>query len=311
MCAELEGHRLRLASVGSGAINNGFRQWVSSVRGAVPVLAAQVGSERPVACRHEPGSYVNTNADGDVTYESKTVRVVRGTESRTVAKWNRDGWEVVSQSPGTLRTEITFRRPAPKSQRTLLIIGGGVAAIAIATVIGIGVVTENRGNQNGSDGSQSSAVSESSATNELAPSGTIETVPLPKPADVVLTAENTSEFAALLATTDYCSPDVAAFADANRGRTISFPGSVGAINPYEGASTRYLILINAGDYSETSAPGPAFQFRDVNTSNDLRWADPAPDTISVGTNLDVTAKVDRYEESSCLFLLDPVATAVR
>ncbi|MBY6537592.1 DUF4839 domain-containing protein [Rhodococcus sp. BP-349] len=254
---------------------------------------------------------MNTNADGDVTYESKTVRVVRGTESRTVSKWNKDGWEIASQSPGTLRTEITFRRPAPKSHRTLLIIGGGVAAIAIATVIVIGVVTENRGNQNGSDGSQSSAVSEPSATNEQAPSGTVETVPLPKPADAVLTAENTPEFAALLATTDYCSPDVAAFADANRGRTISFPGSVGAINPYEGASTRYLILINAGDYSETSAPGPAFQFRDVNTSNDLRWADPAPDTINVGNNLDVTAKVDRYEESSCLFLLDPVATAVR
>ncbi|MBY6687522.1 DUF4839 domain-containing protein [Rhodococcus sp. BP-149] len=258
---------------------------------------------------------MNTNADGDVTYESKTVRVVRGTESRTVAKWNRDGWEVVSQSPGTLRTEITFRRPAPKSHRTLLIIGGGVAAIAIAIIIGIGVVTENRGNQNGSDGSQSAAASESSVTNEQAPTGDVETVPVPvpvpKPSDVVLTAENTPVFAALLATTDYCSPDVAAFADANRGRTISFPGNVGAINPYEGASTRYLILINAGDYSETSAPGPAFQFRDVNTSNDLRWADPAPDTINVGTNLDVTAKVDRYEESSCLFLLDPVATAVR
>lgn len=48
-----------------------------------------------------------------------------------------------------------------------------------------------------------------------------------------------------------------------------------------------------------------------NTSNDLRWAAPAPDTISVGTNLDVTATVDSYEESSCLFILDPVATAVR
>ena len=58
------------------------------------------------------GSHVTTNADGDVTYESKTTRVVRGTESRTVAKWNRDGWEVVSQSPRTLRTAITFRRLA-------------------------------------------------------------------------------------------------------------------------------------------------------------------------------------------------------
>ncbi|NKR27657.1 DUF4839 domain-containing protein [Rhodococcus hoagii] len=30
-----------------------------------------------------------------------------------------------------------------------------------------------------------------------------------------------------------------------------------------------------------------------------------------GTNLSITAKVDRYEERSCLFPLEPVTTAVR
>ncbi|WP_369597510.1 DUF4839 domain-containing protein [Rhodococcus sp. 06-1460-1B] len=71
------------------------------------------------------------------------------------------------------------------------------------------------------------------------------------------------------------------------------------------------MLIGAGDFSETSAPGPAFQFRDVNTTDDLRWVGSVPDTIGVGANLSVTAEVNRYEERSCLFLLEPVATSVR
>ncbi|ORJ98695.1 hypothetical protein A6F58_06270 [Prescottella equi] len=66
---------------------------------------------------------------------------------------------------------------------------------------------------------------------------------------------------------------------------------------------------SVGDFSEM--PGPSFQFRDVNTMNDLHWVGSVPDTISGGTNLSITAKVDRYEERSCLFPLEPVTTAVR
>ncbi|MGW5268385.1 DUF4839 domain-containing protein [Rhodococcus sp. NPDC003994] len=253
---------------------------------------------------------MNTTTDGNVTYESKTVRAIRGTESRTIAKWTADGWEVVSQSLGTIRTEITFRRPAPKSRRTLLIAGGVVAALALATIAVVGALTEDR---DAADASSEPILSEPSAPNEGAPSADDETVSVApaEPADAVLTPQTSPELASVLTSTDYCSSEIAAFASLNSGRTISFPGSVGAIAPYEDTDTRYLILINAGDYSETSTLGPAFQFRDVNTTYDLRWADPAPDTISVGTNLNVTAKVDRYEDSSCLFLIDPVATAVR
>ena len=59
--------------------------------------------------------------DTEITYETKTVRAVRGMESRTIEKWESEGWEVVSQVPAKIRTEITFRRPAPKSRRGLLL----------------------------------------------------------------------------------------------------------------------------------------------------------------------------------------------
>lgn len=61
-------------------------------------------------------------SDGEVTYETKTVRAVRGMES--IKKWEADGWEFVSQSPGKVQAEITFRRPQPKSRRLLWMIGG-------------------------------------------------------------------------------------------------------------------------------------------------------------------------------------------
>ncbi|WP_139812295.1 DUF4839 domain-containing protein [Prescottella equi] len=245
--------------------------------------------------------------DTDVRYETKTVRAIRGMESRTIKKWEDDGWEFVSQAPGKLQAEITFRRPKPKSRQLPWIVGGGV--FVLATIIAIGMISERNA---------APAVSVSPVPSETAaapseqptPESTVAApAPSPEPDDVVLTPENSPELAALLTGTDYCAPDVAAFAAAHRGQTIAFPGYIGAMGPHGSAKTRYDILINAGDFSETS--GPSFQFRDVNTMNDLHWVGSVPDTIGVGANLSITAEVDRYEERSCLFLLEPVTTAVR
>lgn len=249
--------------------------------------------------------------DTEVTYETKTVRAIRGMESRTIKKWEDDGWELVSQAPGKVQTEITFRRPKPKSRLLLWIIGGGVLVLALATIITFGVI----GERNAAPAESAAPVpSETVATPSEEPSSEpTDTAPSPSPEpdDVVLTPETSPELAALLTVTDYCGPEVAAFAAAHSGQTIAFPGYIGAMNPHENSTTRYDILIGAGDFSETAAPGPAFQFRDVNTTTDLHWAGAVPDTVGVGTNLSITAEVDRYEESSCLFLLDPAATAVR
>lgn len=247
--------------------------------------------------------------DTEVTYETRTVRAIRGMESRTIKKWEDDGWEFVSQAPGKVQTEITFRRPKPQSRRLLWIVGGGV--LVLATIIAFGVI----GEKNAAPAESANAVpSETAAapSEQPSPESTDATpTPSPEPRDVVLTSENSPELAAVLAGTDTCAPDVAAFAAAHSGQTIAFPGSIGAMGPHGGAKTRYDILVGAGDFSETSSPGPAFQFRDVNTTNNLHWVGAVPDTIGVGTNLSVTAKVDRYEERSCLFLLEPVTTAVR
>ena len=76
-------------------------------------------------------------ADDDVQYESKDVRAIRGTEARTIAKWQKDGWELVTQSQGPLlQTKLTFRRPKPKTPwRLLAVLGGFVLLLIIFAVI--------------------------------------------------------------------------------------------------------------------------------------------------------------------------------
>jgi hypothetical protein len=58
---------------------------------------------------------VRPGVGDEVQYEFMSARALRGTEARTIAKWEKDGWELDTQSPGTLRTELTFRRVKPKN----------------------------------------------------------------------------------------------------------------------------------------------------------------------------------------------------
>jgi hypothetical protein len=251
-------------------------------------------------------------ADAEVTYETKSVRAIRGMESRTVAKWEAEGWELVSQTPGKLQTELILRRPKPKSRRLLFALVGGGVAVVLAGVVTLGVISEQG---TAVSESASPAASESESTSTPSEAASAETAqpaqPSAVPEAVTLTPENNAELAALLGLGDYCDPSIAAFAATYAGQTIEFPGNISAMGPHGSATTRYDILIGAGDYSETSSRGPAFQFRDVNTTNDMHYVGPTPDTIGVRTNLVVTAEVVEYEQSSCLFLLDPVSTVVR
>ena len=126
-----------------------------------------------------------------------------------------------------------------------------------------------------------------------------------------LTVENSADLAALLAEPDYCADRIAAFASTYRGRIIEFDGNIAAMNRHGDYETRFDVLVYAGDYSETVAIGPAFQFRDVNYY-DLHLTGPnVPDSVGQGINLRITAEVGEYETSSCLFLLKPVSTEVR
>ena len=253
----------------------------------------------------------DTNAADSTKYETKNVRAIRGTEERAISKWEKEGWELVSRAQKPLHAEIVLRRPLPKRPWRLIAIGGGALVVVLAGVVVIGALGE-RGDQDDAGvpataaAPPSPAASSTRGTTPPAPSVDEEPV-----ADAVLTPQSDAELARVLEAGDSCGADVQAFADAHAGDTISFDASVGAINSHDGAATRYDLLINPGDFSETEARGPAFQFRDVNTTSDLNYSGAAPDTIGVGTNLGVTAEIVEYESSSCLFLLEPVETTVR
>ena len=248
-------------------------------------------------------------ADGQPQYEIKTVQAIRGTEARTIAKWENDGWEVTGQAPGRIRTEISMRRPKQKLSVRALAIAGGVAAVLVVALVLLNVLGGDDDVAPVADTASASepaaSVTEQSApvAEQLAPS--VESVPL------ALTPETNADFAAILALTDYCAPEIAAFANNYKGQTLNFPASIGAMNKHGSYDTRYDILVNAGDFSPTTATGPFFQFRDKNIVSDLKLVGEVPDTIGVGANISVTAEVVEYEESTCLFLLNPVETRMR
>lgn len=98
-----------------------------------------------------------------VQYETKTVKVVRGTEAWTISKRESDGWELVSQSPGKLRTELVFRRPKPKPPWRLIAILGGALVLLF---IFIGIMATLEGRADGSD----AAPSETPHSEAVAPS---------------------------------------------------------------------------------------------------------------------------------------------
>lgn len=253
-------------------------------------------------------------ADENMTYESKTVKTLRGTETQAAAKWEKQGWEVVSQTTGRLQSELVLRRPKPKSRTLLWVVGAAAVAVVLTTVIVVGSLNESGTGGDVADVTPS-AISETPADPEPeAPEETAAPAPEPAPTESAvepITAENDAAFAALLTLGDYCDPAIAAFAEQHVGEAVAFAGNVGAIAPHGDFDTRFDLLIGPGDYSETDQPGPAFQFRDENLTTDLNYVGNTPDTIGVGTNLDVTAELGEYDENSCVLVLEPVATSFR
>nr|WP_254367842.1 DUF4839 domain-containing protein [Microbacterium sp. NC79] len=238
-----------------------------------------------------------------------TVKSIRGRESRAIEKWEKEGWELVSQPPGKIQTEIVLRRPKKKLPIVLFAILGGLAVTGL--IVGVIVSSINAG-ENVPDAEPTTITSEAPAEPSAPASEATEPSETPSTTNEseAITIDNNAEFAALLQERDYCSPVVSTFAEKYAGKTIELDASIGAMNNHDGSATRYDILISAGDFSETTAVGPAFQFRDVN-AGDLHLTDNDRDAFGVGDNLRVTATVEKYEQQSCLFLLDPVETSFR
>lgn len=126
-----------------------------------------------------------------------------------------------------------------------------------------------------------------------------------------LTIENNEDFAALAVITDTCSSDIGEFAAKYQGRNLEFDGYIGAMANHGDYDTRYDFLVNVGDFSETSSPGPNFKYRDVSAFDLNLEGDDAPDYIGVGDNLHFVAEIREFKELQCLLLLDPVSTQAR
>lgn len=119
----------------------------------------------------------------DVQYETRAVKTVRGMESRTKAKIEKEGWEFVSQTQGTLRSELNFRREKPKTPWKLLGIGGGGLALLIIVLLVGNAIRGADGGTAGSDTAPlptpSQIASSEAATEASSPSAA------PEPATVV------------------------------------------------------------------------------------------------------------------------------
>lgn len=254
----------------------------------------------------------------DIQYEEKAVRTIRGTEARSIEKWQKDGWELVAKDEGRLRTELTFRRPKPKTPWRLIAAGGGLVVVLIAFSLIMGAMTgDGEGGPSAAPADSASPTFEQqvSATPEAEESATPseEAEPSETATEEVLTVENNEDLAALLAAPAE-SPLIEEFAAKYGGDLIEFDASIGAMANHGDYDTRYDILISAGDYSETVATGPNFQFLDVNTVSDLHYVDDIddrPETIGVGDNLRVVARVLEFNPDTLLFQLDPVSTQFR
>jgi hypothetical protein len=73
-----------------------------------------LGARKPSRCSRLLEKDARDREDAVVTvakrYENKIVQAIRGTEDKTIAKWEAAGWEFVSRDQGTFRTALTFRR---------------------------------------------------------------------------------------------------------------------------------------------------------------------------------------------------------
>lgn len=287
----------------------------------------------------------------DIKYEYKSVQAVRGMESRSIAKEQREGgWELCDQTQGTLRTTLKFRRVKPETSLTKAwdmfrglapakqrVVVAGMAVLLLVAAVGIG--TSAAQEKAATQSTESAAVNEKPApsptpslseetdlavTPESSPTKSTESAalseksaPSPTPAlaeetDQVINLENNKDLAALLVATDYCDPSMAQFAAKYQGRKIEFDGSITNMRRHENYTTRYDILVGPGDAGPNTTAGPAFKYENVNML-DLKFTGKSvPSYVTEGDTFRFTAEVGEYKPNQgCLFFLTPVSTTVR
>lgn len=235
----------------------------------------------------------------EIKYEYKTVQTVRGTNGLVVSKMQKDGWELVEEAQGTLRSSLKFRRPK-KPQPWLLIGTAAAGLVTLAIVIGVASALSDGGEEKDESGKPTVAASEGS-------SATPAPGPTPSAATEVITPQNTPEFAALLKA-DNCDDANVDFASRHKGRTIAFNGSIVIMTPHGDYDTRYDFLLGPGDKGPNTGAGPSFKYEDVNILNLNLTGKKIPATVGAGDKFRFVAEVGEFNADKCLFYLDPIST---
>ncbi|MFF3446479.1 DUF4839 domain-containing protein [Streptomyces sp. NPDC002667] len=236
----------------------------------------------------------------EITYEYKTVRAVRGTDSRVISKMQEDGWELVERAQGTLRSTLDFRRPKKPVPWRLIGTAAG-ALVTLAVVIGVASALTGGGEKKDGAG-------KSTATADEKPSAT--PTPTKSAAPEVITPRNNPKFAALLKA-DSCDDANLDFATRHKGQTVAFDGSIVNMAPHGDYNTRYDLLLGPGDKGPRTAVGPAFKYEDVNVLDLKLTGKKIPATVGAGDRFHFVAEVGEFNPGSCLFFLHPVTTEVR
>lgn len=122
-----------------------------------------------------------------------------------------------------------------------------------------------------------------------------------------LTVDNCLELASMLSNKAEIDPSYSDFATKYKGRTIEFDGRIDYCTHYENYDTRFDYLVSSGDYDPDHQIGPSFKFENV-SYYDLHTD---MDTVSVGWNVHIIAKVESFDANSGLFYLDPVSVTKR
>ncbi|MEU1232010.1 DUF4839 domain-containing protein [Streptomyces sp. NPDC005828] len=237
-----------------------------------------------------------------IKYEHKTVQAVRGTDGLVISKMQKDGWELVGQTQGMLRSTLDFRRPKKPVPRLLI----GAAAggfVILAIIIGVAAALEDEGEKESNKPTTATASAEPSATPTPAAAGSA--------AAVVITAETNAEFAALLKAPDSCDSSISDFATKYMGKTVAFDGSIVHMAPHGDYDTRYDFLLGPGDQGPKTEGGPAFKYEDVNTHDLKLTGRSTPSTVRAGDKFRFVAQLGEFNAKQCLFFLDPVSTEIR
>lgn len=120
------------------------------------------------------------------------------------------------------------------------------------------------------------------------------------------TVNSCKDLAKILSMKETLAPEYSDFATKYRGTVIEFDANVAYLNKHGSYNTRYDLLIFAGNYDPNHQIGPNFHFENVSMS-DMN----ADDTIRVGDNVRIIAKVVKFDSNSELFYLDPVSVTHR